>query len=439
MRATWSTGMTAVVTAAGLVAGTASAGAADTEAATDPSGTRITVTRWDGTADLRRGSTEALQPGAGGALRLRDGATTVREYTDPFGDGTPRTYEQGTWTSPVVETGYPVDESVTSWNVGTPTGTWVEVEFRGRTADGTWTKWFVMGRWTAGDDHAAGDIHRTSVPGQDNADARLATDTYVARTGREPVAFQTRVHLLRPVGSDASPSLRSVTTMTNEHLSDTAYPGTSAFTLGRHVELDVPGYSQLVHTGEYPQYGGGGEVWCSPTSSTMVQYSYGPRHAVPDTELAGVEAPHGDPQVGYAAIHTWDHAYAGAGNWPFNAAYAHRFGLQAFVTRLRSLAEAERFVAAGIPLVLSGSWTREEMPEAGYGTGGHLLVLVGFTADGDPIINDPNKPTDADVRVVYTRENFERVWQTSNDGVAYVIHPHEVRLPATVPGATPNW
>ena len=30
----------------------------------------------------------------------------------------------------------------------------------------------------------------------------------------------------------------------------------------------------MVHAGEYPQYGGGGEAWCSPTSTTMVLAYY---------------------------------------------------------------------------------------------------------------------------------------------------------------------
>ena len=34
--------------------------------------------------------------------------------------------------------------------------------------------------------------------------------------------------------------------------------------------LAVPRYSQMVHRGEYPQYGGGGEAWCSPTSLSMI-------------------------------------------------------------------------------------------------------------------------------------------------------------------------
>lgn len=435
----------AMATAGAAVTTTATAsgaavGADDTSAATS----QITVTHWSGIDDLRDGTWENLRPGAHGSLVVRDGGGPTTSYTDPFGDGTAVEYETGRWTSPVIETGFAVDESVTSWNTTTPTGTWVEIEFRGRKADGAWTKWFVMGRWASGDDFApadgsVGDIHRTSLNGQNDPDARLLTDTYVARSGREPVAFQTRVTLHRPVGSSATPSLSAVSTMTNEYLPDSAYPGTSEFTLGGAVDLDVPGFSQLTHIGEYPEFGGGGQVWCSPTSTTMIQYSYGPKYQVPAEELADIVAPAGDPQVDYAAINAWDYTYEGSGNWPFNTAYAHQFGLASFVTRLRSLAEAERFIDAGIPLVVSINFAAEEMPEAGYSTDGHLVTIVGFTADGDPIINDPNKATNEAVRNVYTRENFERVWQTSTDGLTYVIHPHHLKLPENVAGATPNW
>ena len=46
----------------------------------------------------------------------------------------------------------------------------------------------------------------------------------------------------------------------------------------------------------------------------------------------------------YAAMHTWDYTYEGAGNWPFNAAYDYSFCMDAFVTRMRSLAVVVRFV-----------------------------------------------------------------------------------------------
>ena len=72
----------------------------------------------------------------------------------------------------------------------------------------------------------------------------------------------------------------------------------------------------------------------------------------------------------------------GAGNWPFNIAYATRFGLEGAVTQLRSLAEAEQFIKAGIPLVASLSFGSGKLDGFLFkGTNGHLLTIVGFTAE----------------------------------------------------------
>ncbi len=430
----------ALVTAAPLVL-TATATAPAGAAAADPvAPTRITLTTWDDRADFATGVGEGIDR-HGPALTIAKGRKThlpTLSYVDPFGDGTARSYEYATWTSPVVELDYADDEAISSWNARTPTGTWVETQFRGRHTDGSWTKWYVMGRWTSGMDYARGDIHRTSLNGQNDTDARILTDTFSSRTGREPVAFQTKVMLLRPAGAKSSPRLDAISTMTSELIPD--YSGvTSTFTLGHQVELSVPAYAQNIHSGEYPEFGGGGEVWCSPTSSAMVMRSFGRQHSPGPRDLKGIVAPNGDPQVDHAAMYTWDYTYEGAGNWPFNAAYAHTFGLDSFVTRLRSLAEVERFIAAGIPVITSLSWDLEEMPEAGYDTDGHLMVVVGFTADGDPILNDPAANSNDNVRSIYTRENFEKVWQGSTGGVAYIYHPRHVRLPANLPGVTPNW
>ncbi|WP_211229556.1 C39 family peptidase [Nakamurella lactea] len=437
---------TSGLTVAGTAAATTATAAAKPGTAAQPAdetANKITTKHWNGISGLLHGRWSGLLPGLGGGLRLSPiGSLPTREYTDPFGDGSPVNYQYGSWTSPVIETGYPIDESVSSWNASTPTGTWVETTFRGRLADGTWTKWYVMGRWASGDDFAAGDIHRTSLDDQGDANANIWTDTFSAKTGHEPVAYQTRVTLLRPVGSHSSPVLDGITTMTNEYLPTVTSPTTSAFTLGRQVELNVPPYAQNIHAGEYPEFGGGGEVWCSPTSSTMVLYYWAQKHRaqrVPAAELAGIVAPNGDPQVDYGAINTWDYTYEGSGNWPFNTAYTHRFGLTSFVTRLRSLAEAEKFIAAGIPVITSLSWSLSEMPEAGYSTNGHLMVIVGFTAAGDPILNDPASNSNANVRSIYTRKNFEKVWQKATDGIVYINVPKGMHLPANIPGVTKNW
>ena len=60
---------------------------------------------------------------------------------------------------------------------------------------------------------------------------------------------------------------------------------------------------------------------------------------------------------------------------------------------------------------------------------GHLMVLVGFDAGGNPVLNDPAAPTDAGVRRSYPRAAFERQWLTHSGGLSYVIAPPGVKLP----------
>jgi hypothetical protein len=178
---------------------------------------------------------------------------------------------------------------------------------------------------------------------------------------------------------------------------------------GLAKELTVPRYSQEIHKGQYPEYDNGGEAWCSPTSSQMIIEYWGGR--LSSEQLAWVEPSYADPQVCHAARFTYDYQYSGCGNWPFNAAYAATFkDLQAVVTRLGSLTDLETLIAAGIPAITSQSFLKEELTGAGYGTAGHLMTVIGFTADGDVIANDPASASNEAVRRVYRRREFENIW-----------------------------
>jgi hypothetical protein len=170
------------------------------------------------------------------------------------------------------------------------------------------------------------------------------------------------------------------------------------------LELPVPVHSQMI----YPD---GGEVWCSPTSVTMI---LGYWDAKLGTSLADT--------VPKAAKTMWDTVYDGSGNWAFNTAYASSKGYKAYVHRLSSLAQAESYIQKGIPLALSIAWGVGELDGAHIAkSGGHLVVLRGFTKSGDVIINDPAAKTDAGVRTVYQRAQLERAWIGHSGGVVYVI------------------
>lgn len=387
---------------------------------------------WRG-RELGRGSHD-------GTRATRDGlafahATGTRDYTDPYGDGSPATYETATWTAPVVRPAVPLTELIASWNAHTPDGTWIEVLVRGTADDGIHTGWYVLGRWAGDDPEDGGALHRTSVGGQATDHATVYVDTLATLGGHTLRDWQLRVQLLRRPGTHRGPSVRMIGAVAS-HLPDDETVATSRPT-GRARTLDVPTLSQELHQGHYPQWDNGGEAWCSPTSTAMVlrYWGVGPTPA----DLAWVDPPV-DAEVDHAARNVFDYRYDGAGNWPFNTAYAARYGLEGFVTRLRSLTEAEAFIAAGVPVVASVSFEKDEMDGAGYGTNGHLLVICGFTRDGHVVVNDPASHLIADdgqVRVTYRRDQFENAWIPHSGGTVYVIHPPHHRLPRAPHEA--NW
>jgi Peptidase_C39 like family len=394
--------------------------------ATEPR--NISYHRWSGATDFATGAF-AGSTVSGDSLTLSQPIGTL-SYTDPYGSGQAVSYEYATWTSPTFTPGFGLTELVSSWNASTPGGTWLEVDMRGDTGAGL-TKWYVMGRWAADDTQ----IHRTSVGGQADTSGTVNVDTFTAVSGVTLGSWQLRVQLYRPAGTTQTPSLRSIGAMASALPAPTNKLPTSPLGGAEGITLNVPQYSQEIHSGQYPQWDGGGEAWCSPTSTSMLVAYWG---AGPTpTDYAWVDPSYADPWVDYAARNTFDYRYDGCGNWPFNTAYAGRFGLDGFVTRLRSLTEAEAFITAGIPLALSLAFKKGEITGLDYSTSGHLLVLVGFSATGDPVLNDPFSPDDASVRKTVDRAEFETAWLNSSGGTVYVVHATSQPLPPAP--SQPNW
>ncbi len=360
----------------------------------------------------------------------------VRHHTEEHGPRPGRRrYAWSAWVSPAVRPGFDFSALVPSWNARTPAGSWLEVEARVSTDGVHWSRWYSFGAWAESDE----EVHRTSRPRQGDGVARLDVDMLTGRESCGWSTYQLRVTLMRPEASAAQPRLHLLGAMVSR-LPD-ALPPTSAPHLGAGVELAVPAFSQQLHRGTFPQWGDGGESWCSPSSTAMVLTYW--QRAASGEEHAWVPGTTPDPAVVHAVRGVYDHGYPGAGNWAFNAAYAgSRPGVTAFVTRLRSLAEVEVLVAAGVPVVATVAFDEHQLAGAGYRTTGHLLVIVGFTGNGDVICNDPashERASNDEVRVVFDRAQLERVWLGSAGGVAYVVHRDDVRLPCPPDPAEPNW
>ncbi len=360
-------------------------------------------------------------------------------YADGHVPGAPVvTYLARSWESPVVSSAFAARELIPSWNARTPAGTWLLVEVRVASGEhASWTPWLTLARWAEGDPEEGAPITRTTVPGQVLEVGRVATDCYLAIGPHTFDRWQIRVTALRAPG--AGHGWPVVTLVAGAALAfdvptdaPTSRPG-----LERAVELEVPPHSQRLHVDTFPEWDNGGQSWCSPTSTTMLLEHWRAAPTAAETAWVGHEV---DPAVVHGVRHVYDPAFRGAGNWAFNTAYAATRGLRAYVTRLRDLREAERLVAAGIPLIVSVTFAGDELEGAGYDTNGHLLTIVGFTADGDVVSNDPNShrvASNEQVRTVYRRDQFERVWLGGDGGLTYVMAPPHVRLPE--PPDEANW
>jgi hypothetical protein len=367
----------------------------------------ISYRQWDTDAELRAG--------AGSGVRVEKGAVRLA------------TGDRGTWTSPWVQPGFGLTELIPSWEASTPGASRVRIEVRGRTSTST-TSWDTVALWAYTDR----SVRRASGTSQTDDGGRMSYDTWLTNASAGVTGWQLRVTLLRPAGSRAVPSLDTVGAVASRlpNVSDVATSSPRPApnpALGK--VLPVPRYSQMTHRDHYPQYDGGGEAWCSPTSTTMVLGYY---DALPGpAAYAWVKDGHADPEVDHAARMVYDTNLEGTGNWSFNTAYAARRVGHGHVTRLRNLRGVEAFIERGVPLVVSVRFSNGRLQGAPLtSTAGHLLVVVGFTRSGDVVVNDPAAATRAGVRRTYDRGQFEDAWlqryssggsMKGSGGLAYVI------------------
>jgi len=294
---------------------------------------------------------------------------------------------QGDALSQPYQPGFRFNNLVLSWTAGAPAGT--SLAFYARVqAGGQWSGWYQMATWRDG--------RGASLGGQSDAWGKVATDTLVLN--RLADAWQYRV-VLATTDATATPALRSVSVA----IADTTRPPTGpavALAAGWARELNVPVESQAIQDPAV--------AWeiCSPTSLTMTLRYLGTQVTLRQV-YQGV-------RDGTNGIY---------GNWPLNTAYAATLGYDAYVARLYALAQIKNEIAAGRPVPISIKYQSGELPGAALNsTSGHFVVVRGFTAAGEVILNDPAAPGLSAVRRVVKAADLERVWLRSG-GIAYMVAP----------------
>ncbi len=300
-------------------------------------------------------------------------------------------------TSPEMEAQIRWDQLVASWDVDLQGTGALKVEVRAIYANHQ-TKYFVMGKWSANP-----ELHpRESVSGQKDADGNVEQDTLVL--AKPAKRFQIRLTLTGT--NDKLVRLKFVgATVSDTKLALAPLPPNRA---AWGITLPVIERSQMA----YPN----GNVLCSPTTVSMIMTYWADKLKRPELD-------HDVPDIVKAI---YDEKHKGTGNWPFNTAYAGSYsGMRAYVARLSDVSELEDWIVSGNPVGVSVCYDR--LRGKGRGPNGHLVVCVGFTQEGDPVINDPG--TSKHVRKVFSRANLIDAWANSHNAV-YLIYPEEGAIPA---------
>jgi len=299
-------------------------------------------------------------------------------------------------TSPEIRARVHWNELIASWNAVMPATAYLKIEVRA-ICPGNTTKWYVMGLWSSDPLRHP----RESVLNQKDADGEVDTDTLMLAQPAE--RFQLRLTL----GGDENqlPEVKFFcVSLLEAHTTPSLLPPNRA-AWGKLV--DVPERSQMAYEN--------GSVLCSPTTVSMMLSFW-------SKKLNRVDLDRDVPEV---VKGVFDPKWEGTGNWVFNTAYAGSFpGMRAYTARLIDVAELEDWIAHGMPVGLSVCYNR--LRGKGPKTSGHLIVCVGFTAQGDVIVNDPG--TSQHVRKIFPRANLIDAWAYKHNTV-YFMYPEHAKLP----------
>ena len=146
---------------------------------------------------------------------------------------------------------------------------------------------------------------------------------------------------------------------------------------------------------------------CCPTCISMVLESHGIR--LPTLQVAA------------EALDTENDIY---GNWPRAAQLVVKHGLESFVTRFRGDDDVKRMIARGLPVVASIRARKGELTRARYDrTAGHLILIRGFTPEGEYIVNDPYSEGPEGEESVYPKDDIRRVWFDKGGAGIVILDP----------------
>jgi hypothetical protein len=306
-------------------------------------------------------------------LALTDTAAAFRagdaEHVVVRGGSTPRVVlaradqvgfpRRGTWTGPETVADFPFTELVPSWNVVTPKDTGVFFQVRTRDARSReWSPWLFVGRWGR-TVHTRRDERLPSDRISRFAHGAVRIDMPFVLLSRPAGAYQVRANLQSfDLDPAVNPSVRRVAVAYSGVVPDPAErarllgPGGSGD--GWVRDLPVP------HVSQHSAPAALRESVCLPSCVTMVLAYWKVDRALVENALAVY-----DPDTGMFS------------NGARAMARAGELGLDGWVQRVRNWDQVRAMIRHGQPVIAS------------IQGGAHLIVIRGFTRDGNVIVNDP--------------------------------------------------
>lgn len=283
---------------------------------------------------------------------------------------------------------FPTNWAVGSWNVDMPTGTGIRIEIRAVNG-GTTSPWYEIAR--------QGTVPSGITRVKGSRTNGIADDTLILPSVWPRLEYRVTL-CTNTIG--VTPTLRLMSLCYAD--TDTQIPYSELPDPGYTVSLDVPWRAQGWSTVDP------GEI-CGPTSMAMAM-AYNGCNLPTET----------------VAIEDYDSYNGMYGNWPFIAQTAARHGYKSYYCRANSQQPMRDFFAQGIPVEIgmsysSGQLTNSPIPS----TGGHLVMCVGLTANGDYICCDSAGSDSRWDHVVYLESEIAEVW-LSRTGTMIPCIPNSV-------------
>jgi len=272
---------------------------------------------------------------------------------------------------------YPFNRGLPSWNGHVPNDN-SSFKVLMRYYKNGWTKWLTIGYWK---NNVWSSYGSTSF-----SDGKIDYDYTVLNSYYSKWQFQ--VQMKRFSSSDPTASLHKLSFFTSDEQTTTNVNIPS-------IVNDKPA-EIFIDTDHFYQYGLdpdiGGDI-CSPTSVSMVLRSYGIQ--VDPVQFAN---------------DNYDNYWGMFGIWPKAVENASEYNVNGAVTRYRTWSETREVLADGGRIVMS-------VGRPLYA--GHLMMLAGFNASGDPLVHDPARKDG--YKHKFNKTELSQSW-FNKGGIAYTFY-----------------